>query len=111
MAELRATYSFLLDRKRPQQRVCDLCEFGSLWAVVVLVVKPREPTGLPHRPHGFTRCPDFRTLRPPILTIDEGRTIRSHNSPPTTLAISLASPLVNLKEPNAQQREHNYLQI
>src|ERR1700730_411031 len=23
------------------------------------------------RLHGFTKCPDFRTLRPPILTIDE----------------------------------------
>src|SRR5216684_48982 len=49
--ELRATYSVLLDRKCPQQRVCDLCKFASLWAVVVLVVKPREPTGLLRRHH------------------------------------------------------------
>src|SRR5260370_30199365 len=57
MAELRATYSVLLDRKCPQQWVGDLCEFASLWAVVVLVVKPREPTGLLRRPHGFTKLP------------------------------------------------------
>ena len=35
-------YSVLLDRKCPQQWVCDLCEFASLWAVVMVIMGGRN---------------------------------------------------------------------
>jgi hypothetical protein len=88
MAELRAPYSVLLDRKYPQQWVCDLCEFASLWAVVVLVVKSRELTGLLHKPHGFTL-----ELEAALNTIELQRKIAQWSGVASSERVSVTTPM------------------